>query len=366
MGGQCRKGINMDCKQLTEIKAGLLCYGVNVDKEVGEELLKSRPYFYDKGFVHAINANILGSNVCVSVAELFSGVSPYHLRHREGGFYIDCEDGVSVPINLFDDLPKTGTVIDSLARPHSNHVISLWPSLVCCFDRPGAKCKFCSIKPTPEQGVVPAQEVVEGLRALYAITGDRYSINLGGGTYINPDNMTRYLIEIIKGVRTFTQVPISVEMAPPSDISLLKELKDAGASSLIMNLEVADDSLRKEICRGKSAIKKQHYYDCYRYGAEVFGRGKISCVLIAGIQPAGDIVKECETLTDIGVIPTIIPFKAMDDCEFHDRANCNADELISISQRVGEILKSKGLSPKTQEGCTKCGGCSLETNYYEL
>lgn len=68
----------MDCKKLAQFKAGLLCYGINVDKEVGESLLKARPYFYDKGFVHAINANIMGSNVCFSVAEKFSNVSPYH------------------------------------------------------------------------------------------------------------------------------------------------------------------------------------------------------------------------------------------------------------------------------------------------
>lgn len=364
MGGQ-RGEIEMDCIQLAKIKAGLLCYGVNVDKAVGEKLLKSRPYFYDKGFVHAVNANILGSNVCVSVAELFSGASPYHLRHRNGEFYIDGEDGISVPIKLFDDLPKTGTVIDMLARPHSDNVISLWPSLVCCYDRPGAKCKFCSIKPTAEQHVVPANEVVEGLRALYALT-DKYSINLGGGTYLNPDNMAKYLIEIIRGVRGFTDKPISVEMAPPSDMSLISRLKEAGASSLIVNLEVADENLRKQICPGKSSIAKRHYYDCYKYGVDVFGRGKISCVLIAGIQPEGDIVSECEALTDIGVIPTIIPFKAMDDCEFNDRANCSADELIRISSRVGAILKAKGLSPKMQEGCTKCGGCSLETNYFEI
>ena len=355
----------MDCIQLAKIKAGLLCYGVNVDKEVGKELLKSRPYFYDKGFVHAVNANILGSNVCVSVAELFSGVSPYHLRHNDNGFFIEDEGGIRVPISLFDDLPKTGTVIDMLARPHSNNVISLWPSLVCCYDRPGAKCKFCSIKPTDEQRVVPANEVVEGLRALYALT-DKYSINIGGGTHLNPDNMARYLIEIIKGVRGFTNVPISVELAPPSDITLISELKEAGASSLIMNLEIADENLRKQICPGKSSIKKKHYYDCYRYGVEIFGRGKISCVLIAGIQPEQDIVNECELLTDIGVIPTIIPFKAMDDCEFRDRPNCNREELLRISTKVGAFLRAKSLSPEMQEGCTKCGGCSLETNYSEI
>ena len=354
----------MDCRKLAELKAGLLCYGVNVDKKVGEELLKSRPYFYDKGFVHAVNANIMGSNVCVSVAEQFSGVSPYHLAEKNGNFYVNF-DGESVPIFLFDDLPVTGTVIDALARPHSNHVISLWPSLSCCYDRPGKKCKFCSIKPTDKQTVVPAEDVVEGLRSLFEKT-QKYSINLGGGTYVNPDNMVNYLIEIIKGVRTFTNTPISVEMAPPSNLNLISELKQAGASSLIMNLEIASPARRREICPGKSSISYEHYYEAYKHGVEVFGRGKISCVLIAGIQPKEEIVEECKKLTDIGVIPTIIPFKAMDDCEFHDKPNCNHVELLWISTQVGALLRSKGLSPQMQEGCTKCGGCSLETNYYDI
>ncbi|MCH5161306.1 MAG: radical SAM protein [Clostridiales bacterium] len=355
----------MDCKKLAEIKAGLLCYGVNVDKAAGEELLRARPYFYDKGFVHAVNANIAGSNVCVSVAEGFSGKSPYHLRGNNGKFTIEIESGESVPISLFDDLPKTDTVIDDLARPHSNHVISLWPSLVCCYDRPGMKCKFCSIKPTEEQTVVPAEDVIDGLKALFAKT-DKYAINIGGGTHLHPDNMADYLTKIIRGVRTFTSTPISVEMAPPTDVKRLKTLHDAGASSLIMNLEVANIELRKAICPGKSSISYEHYYECYRYAVEVFGRGKVSCVLIAGIQPNEDIVTECEKLTDIGVIPTIIPFKAMDDCEYHNRPNCNADDLLWISTRVGAILREKGLSPKMQEGCTKCGGCSLETNYFDM
>lgn len=353
----------MNCKNIAKLKAGLLCYGVNVDKEVGQNLLKSRPYFYDKGFVHAINANILGSNVCFSVAELFSTVSPYHLRAEDGRFFVEDENGERIPVALFDDLPHTGTVIDELARPHSNHVISLWPSLVCCYDSPGKKCRFCSIETTPTQTIVPAQEVIEGLKALFKIT-DRYSVNLGGGTYKNPDEMAKYLIEIIEGIRTFSDTPVSVELAPPSDIELIAKLKKAGASSLIMNLEVADPELRKEICPGKSSITYEHYYKCYKRGVEVFGKGRISCVLIAGIQPKEDIVSECEKLTDTGVIPTIIPFKAMDNCYFRDRANCDCEELLWISKRVGAILRQKGLSPQMQEGCTKCGGCSLETNYY--
>ena len=88
--------------------------------------------------------------------------------------------------------------------------------------------------------------------------------------------------------------------------------------------------------------------------------------MIAGIQPDEDIIAECEKLTDIGVIPTIIPFKPMDDCEYRALPNCSSSSLLYISARVGKMLREKGLSPEMQEGCTKCGGCSLETNYFAL
>ncbi len=352
----------MTCEQLRELKAGLLCYGVNVDPEVGEALVKARPYFYDKGFVHAINSNVLGTNICVSVAEAFSGRSPYTMYEECGEFYLQYGDGEKTKIRLFDDLPKTGTVIDILARPHSDKVISLWPSLVCCYDRPGKKCKFCSIKPTEEQGIVAPSDVVDGLRALFE-KNDTYEMNIGGGTVENPDRMADYLAEICRGVRKFTDNAISLEIAPPT-LGKIAMLKEAGADSLIINLEIANDELRHEICPGKSSIKYSHYYDCYREGVRVFGRGNVSCVFVIGIQPPEDVIAECEKLTDLGVIPTLIPFKAMDDCEFRDRPNCPKEELLYVSGKLGEMLAKKELYPERQKGCTKCGGCSLETNYW--
>ena len=349
----------MNCSELRKLKAGLLCYGVNVDRRVGEELVKARPYFYDKGFVHAINSNIGGSNICVSVAENFSNRSPYTMDEEDGEFYVHW-DGKKAPIRLFDDLPHTGTVIDELARPHSDHVISLWPSLKCCYDREGSKCKFCSIKPTDTQTIVPVEEVVAGLKALFAKT-DNYEMNIGGGTVANPDKSADYLADICRGVRKFTSNAISLELAPPS-VEKIMMLKDAGADSLIMNLEIANDKLRREICPGKSHIKYEHYYDCYREGVRVFGKGNVSCVLVIGIQDNEDVVKECEKLTLIGVIPTLIPFKPMDDCEFKDRPNCNHEDLLYVSEKLSEMLVRRGLDPLSQKGCTKCGGCSLETN----
>lgn len=351
----------MNSEELKVLKSELLCYGLCVDNECGKALIKSRPYFYDKGFVHAVNTNICGSNVCVSVAERFNKKSPCSLILENGLFFV-INDNTRVPIKLFDDLPRTNTVIDEIARPHSENCISLWPSLVCCYDKEGSKCKFCSIKTTESQTIVPTNEVISGLKALFDKT-KKYAINIGGGTYMNPNIMADYLIEIAQGIRKFTDNAISAELAPPSDLTYIKRLYESGINSLIMNLEVADVSLRKKLCPGKSDIAYEHYYDCFREGVKCFGRGKISCVLIVGIQPTEDIIRECEKLTEIGVIPTLIPFKPMDDCQMSNEEPCKPQDLLIVSDALGKMLKNRGLNPFEQGGCTKCGGCSLETNY---
>lgn len=68
----------------------------------------------------------------------------------------------------------------------------------------------------------------------------------------------------------------------------------------------------------------------------------------------------------MGVFPTIMPFRPLDDCTFKYNKACNADELIEMSEYLGELLRKYGLKPECQEGCTKCGGCSIENDCFKV
>jgi len=63
----------------------------------------------------------------------------------------------------------------------------------------------------------------------------------------------------------------------------------------------------------------------------------------------------------MGVIPTIIPFKPLDNCGLSQKPTANPDEVLRIGQDVNKILRTEGLDAYNQNGCTKCGGCSLES-----
>ena len=352
----------LDRQYIKKIKSGLLCLGCSASKETGESLVREMPWFFARGFCHSVHTEIFGSCIAISVSESFSSVSPYELKKTDDGYVVAWAGG-SVPVKFFPRLPETGTVVDKLAKYHSHDCITLWPSSSCCYDKPGVKCKFCSLLAESEK---PADidELARGLKTLYESVPHAHALNFSGATYRSPDVMADYWIGLAKKLREFYTGAISVEFAPPADLGKLDEMKAAGISNIIMNLEIADPKLRKEICPGKSGITYDRYYEAFRRGVELFGRGQVSSVLIAGLQPYDDIVAECEKMTAMGVFPTIMPFRPFDDSELAHRSMCDPDKYLRISELLGAMLRKHGLSPQAMQGCTKCGGCSLENDCY--
>ena len=398
----------MKRKDFLKLKAGLLCNGVKITDDAKKELLSVYPHFFNKGFIHAANISVFGSNICVSVADGYSANSQFTLC-RSGNDYkimykekipaidINCitnteknsksqknsyQNGqykiIKVPVKFFGALPETGTIIDGMAQLHAPGCINIWPSSACCYDSDGLKCKFCSLD-KDRNAPIPADQLVNGIRLLFekldkngvyhpdtkTFKKEKYMLNMSGGTYRSPDHMADYYLDLVKKIRKFSLCDITIELAPPSDLGKLKSLKDSGCNAVIMNIEIADQTLRTEICPGKSRINYDHYHRAMRYAVEIFGHGMVSSVLIGGIQPQEDIIRECELLASEGVFPTIMPFRPFDNCELHGFSPCSPDALVQMSEQLGQILRKYRLSPKKQPGCTECGGCSIENDCYE-
>lgn len=346
-----------------KLKAGLLCHGAAISQNTREVLEQEYPHFFEKGFIDAVNMNVGGSNICVSIAENFSEDSEFVLEHDTNGYHIMYENERQ-NVRFFEALPKTDTIVDDLARLHADGCINIWPSTNCCYDTQELKCKFCSLQATRSKPV-DVDQLCEGLEKLMAAVPS-YTLNFSGATYINPDKMVEYWCELTSKIREFSNCPIAIEFAPPSDLSLIDKLKDCGATVAIMNIEVVDKDLRRQICPGKSSITLEHYHKALSHAVNVFGHGQVSSVMIGGIQPWDDIKRECEILTEMGVFPTIMPFRPLDDCRLVDVKPCNPDELIEASEYLGKLLRKYKLSPFCQEGCTKCGGCSIENDCFNM
>ncbi|MBR6765237.1 MAG: hypothetical protein IKM06_02005 [Clostridia bacterium] len=346
---------------IIRLKAELLCLGMSVHPDTKAVLQKEYPHFYNKGFIDAVNLKVENATACVSIAEEYSLRSPYVLRKIDGQYYV-LKNDERFKVEFFKELPTTNTVLDDLARLHADKCINIWPSTSCCFDTPESKCKFCSLE-CKNKAPIEAEVLSDAIKKLFEMI-PHWTLNFSGGTYKSPDNMVDYWIEVTKGIRKFSSCPIAIEFAPPRDLTRLEKLKEAGANAVIMNLEIADTELRSKICPGKSSISYKHYHDALEKAVKVFGWGQVSSVLIGGIQPKEDIINECERLASMGVFPTIMPFRPMDNCDYSLLKPCSPDDLIEMSLKLGAMLIKYKLPPFMQEGCTKCGGCSIENDCY--
>ncbi len=253
-----------------------------------------------------------------------------------------------------------GEVIGNFLRPHSNKCIVCWPVLSCDFYRKNEQCHFCSIGNYSIHSSLPEETVIQMIKTA-VLCDSSYEVSLGGGILNGRNQMFKYFSKICQGIKQYGIRSISLEIAPSDDLCNLELLHDCGATAIIMNLEIADERLRKKLCPGKSQIPLNHYFEAYRQAVMIFGRGNVSCVLLSGIQPETDIVDMSAKLIDMGVIPTILPFKPVDGCAMRNWTTADPEELVRIAMKNSRLLMAKGLSASKQPGCTRCNACSLET-----
>ena len=360
----------MKCMELMRLKASLLCYGVRADAHTKRYMEHINPYVLDKGFMHAAHFLIddLVINTCIS--ENFCKKSPFVIKERSG--ILELFDGKNY-LSKIDVLPLPdwgneyveGYRIGDYLRPHSKQCIACWPYLKCNYCAIGKQCQFCSMGDYRIKTILPETIVCEMIRVALS-NNAKYEVALSGGTCHEPDHSIAYFSKICEIAQQNNTEYISVETAPPNELFYIDELKKSGATAIIINLEIADENLRKDICPGKSSITQEQYYRAYERAVSVFGVGNVSCVLVAGIQKAEDIISKSSELISMGVIPTVIPFKPLDGCAMRNHPVANPEELIFIATEVDKLLSAHHMMASSQKGCTKCNGCSLETIIEQL
>lgn len=355
----------MTCYDLMLLKAKLLCYGIRANTNTKMYMKEANHYVLDKGFMHAAHFLIEDLVINTCITENFCQNSPFEIKPNGAHLELYENDVLVAPIEVLHlpdwcDEYVEGYRIGDYIRPHSPNCVACWPYLKCNYYAQGQQCKFCSMGNYHIKTILPEHVVVQMIRKALEYNPE-YEIALSGGTCDAPDHSISYFSSICKEAKKYNAEYISVETAPPSDLRYIDELKESGATAIIMNLEVADDTLRKQLCPGKATISQDHYFQAYARAVKAFGAGNVSCVLIAGIQKNEDIVRKAQELIEIGVIPTIIPFKPLDGCILRGYPTTNPDELIEVARKVDKLLNQQGLVADEQKGCTKCNGCSLET-----
>lgn len=357
-------------EDLVRAKAELLCFGIRINKRALPILLDNYPLLLREKYIHAahlvLEEDIL-VNVCIS--EQFARLSPYELTLLKDELLLT-KNGKPQSLCRIIIAPKwyfkktsSGTRMASIFRQHGFDTLYDATFVGCDYFKMNKKCLFCSF---PKQMMDPRRKIVQVSETVAETLKENYnySVALSEGAKRRPDRGWLYLSEVVKRVKQVkSDIPISVEIVPPEENEFIDLLIHSGASSIIINLELFDDDLRRLFCPEKGKIGGQKYFEVLRYSVERLGPGNVSSVLIAGLEKKEFTIKGALEMIELGVIPTIIPFRPYDNCFLRNFPVTDPNGLVVINSVVGNLLKRAGLNPKKQKGCTACGACSVEFEY---
>ena len=175
---------------------------------------------------------------------------------------------------------------------------------------------------------------------------------LTGGTTSDKRYLETYL-EIAQSIRSKTNLPVSVMMAPPKNLALFDRLESAGVSDIAINLEVYDSAQARAIIPGKFfKIGSRAYYEALSYAVSVFGKGNVRSLLIAGLEPPNSTLEGVDFLSSMGVIPVLSPFRPMAGTRLEGHNPPSESYLSILYEKAKIIARQNGmfLGPK----CIDC------------
>jgi len=267
-------------------------------------------------------------------------------------------------------LTSDGIPMKKIALVHGIDCLSSTIYQKCVYWACGEACKFCGVELSLndnstilEKSALQMNEVIKVAKE----EGRCSHMTLTSGTDKNPDKGAKRYVEMLKGIKKENpDLPLHVQIEPMENLSYIDELKNAGADTIGIHIEILNDDIRKQITPGKSHISRDMFEINWNHALEIFGKNQVETFILTGFgESIEEITREIEKIVSIGVIPFITPVRSIPGRK--DLPKSDVDNLKKIYMKAAESMKSMGVNPlEHKAGCVKCGGCSAITEAYKV
>jgi radical SAM protein (TIGR04043 family) len=286
---------------------------------------------------------------------------------------LDGEDaGVDVEVidrpRFYDLQTADGIRYDKIARLHGRNVLATTVVQTCIRYGEDERCRFCSIEESLRSGATTAvkrpAELAEVAAAAVRLDGVQQMV-MTTGTSAGPDRGARHLARCVRAVKAAVpELPIQVQCEPPADLTVLRELRDAGADAIGIHVESLDDDVRRRWMPGKATVPLTQYRAAWQEAVKVFGRNQVSTYLLVGLgEDAEELISGAAELIDMGVYPFVVPFRPHPGTLAVDVDGARAPDAATVEQvsrEVAAALRMAGMAGADQKaGCAACGACGV-------
>ena len=240
----------------------------------------------------------------------------------------------------------------------------------CTYWACGEACKFCGIEMSLENNSTIEEksytQMVEVIRAAKK-EGRCNHMTLTSGTEESVDRGANRYIELLRGIKkSFPKLPLHIQIEPLENLNYIDELKEAGADTIGIHLEILDENLREEITPGKYNIPYSLFEKNWNHSLKILGKNQVSSYILTGFgENLVDFLTAIEKIIKIGVIPFITPVRSIPGKM--DLPLTDTDMLKSIYLQTAKMMKHYGVNPlENKAGCVRCGGCSAIKEAYKV
>jgi len=262
-----------------------------------------------------------------------------------------------------------GIPMKKIALVHGIDCLSSTIYQKCVYWACGEACKFCGVELSLQTDSTILEKNAEQMNEVIATAKkeNRCShMTLTSGTDFTPDKGVNRYADMLRGIKKENpDLPLHVQIEPLEDLTKIDQLKDAGADTIGIHIEILDEKIRSKMTPGKAHIPYQSFEENWIHAVEVFGKNQVETFILTGLgESPNELIKDLEKIISIGVIPFITPVRSIPGKTMFPKMEVS--NLIQIYRETAIMMKRFGVDPlKHKAGCVKCGGCSAITEAYK-
>lgn len=325
--------------QLLELKIMLLNHGTRISLAAMQNLTKSGGVNYEE--FYAIDMELCNLYINVPYNLGLTNLSPFEIDIDKSKNYVLKYWNYKISIvslRLID--PLGSKAINNLKYNEISYLgvdrLRIYHRTGCFYKERNVGCKFCDIEVHNKQ--ISVSEIKKVLDDYMDDPGIRHYLIGGGSNSSNTDFQT--IIKIAKYIKMHTNKPIYLMCTPPTDISILKKLFQAGITEIAFNLEVFDRSIAKILMPGKGELSLDIYDASFKEAISIWGKNcKIRSAFIIGLERNETLFAGITHICQLGVSPILSLFKPIPGSPLEYMLPPSNKEIVEICCRVKEICK---------------------------
>ena len=288
--------------------------------------------------------------------------SPFVLRRERGTLYLYLEELRLFPVEFekrpgyYSNNTSSGVPMHHIGPHRLRHQVLFEYNAYCRFFSENTQCLFCGIiseKPLhhghyQRHFAASPQEIAEVAEAAYS-EGNCSELQLTGG--VLPDRAEiPYFLDVGRAIKErlgVDTIPGSqAVLVPPSSFEGIEELRNAGWEGVAFNLEVWDPALWPGIVPGKAAeMSQDKWLKALEYAVGIFGKGNVTSVLVAGMEPKKSHWAGVEWLAQRGIYGVPIPWSPTPGSPLEGHQTPTAAWHLEVAAKSLDIWERYGLDP---------------------